>query len=437
VEQRVLQFEYQQSLVQDSERAGWSETVSISVRLLSAAITSGWYRQRFAKRGNDFIILLAIAMHARPLKGEDLHMLVNLRMATPQDEGRLYARVSDAALADELGMSRATIARATRRLAEERSIHAVEIPETLIAFRDSHGRFNGNKVYLVAGDIQSRFLEKNIEKIDRATKSSPVKADRVIKQYSPATDWRINGKDGEEVEEEEASLSHQVFAYFASRKGVRYFHPTIKEQVALEKLIREGFSLEQIMAGIEVAFIRPTRPRYFTHCAAIARDLIHFQQETRSRDTRQPESREPEALGRTDQRENPDVEVVEPYLAHAVAVYRSSGRAINADLLARLRLMSARCDLAARAAGTSGGEWLAEALTCALGVARPGSLLNYAEAVLSDWMGNGHPTRKKAGLDQPRFRSREARRSTKEPAAHEGIRQYLEKYGGERDGQRD
>src|SRR5512145_1465221 len=118
-QQRILQFEYQQSLVQESDRPGWSEEISVSVRILSEALTSGWYRERFGSRGNDFVILLAIAMHARPLKGDDLELLVRLGMATPQDEDRLYARVSDVALADELGMSRMTIARATERLAAE------------------------------------------------------------------------------------------------------------------------------------------------------------------------------------------------------------------------------------------------------------------------------------------------------------------------------
>jgi hypothetical protein len=429
VEQRVLQFEYQQSLVQDSECAGWSETVSVSVRLLSAAITSGWYRLRFASRGNDFVILLAIAMHARPLRGEDLQMLVNLHMATHDDEGRLYARVSDAALADELGMSRATIARAARRLLQQKSIHIVDIPATLIAFRDSHGRFNGNKIYLIAGDIQSRFLEKNIEKVDRVTKSSPVKAGLVTKQHQPDADWRINGNDSEEVEEE-AALFQQVFAYYARRKGVHDYHPTIKEQVALEKLIQDGFSLEQIIAGIEVAFIRPSHPRYFTHCAVISRDLVRFQQETRTGDARQPESPQPEALSRTSQPESTPIELNEPRLAHALEVYRSTGRVISADLLARFRLMAEKCDQAAQAAGTSGGEWLAEALTCALGVARPSSLLSYADAVLNDWLDHGHPGRRNGGVRKSRLRHPEARQAKQEPAAHEGIRQYLVKHGG-------
>ena len=135
-QQRVLQFEYQQSLLQDSERSGWSENFSVSVRLFSEAITSGWYRTRYSSHGNDFVILLAIAMHARPLKGDDLDMLVNLHMAKPGDEGRLYARVSDVALADELGMSRTTVSRACQRLAGDQSITILEIPRMFSAFRD-------------------------------------------------------------------------------------------------------------------------------------------------------------------------------------------------------------------------------------------------------------------------------------------------------------
>jgi hypothetical protein len=437
MEQRVLQFEYQQSLVQETDRSGWSEIVTVSIRLLSEAITSGWYRLQFANRGNDFVILLAIAMHARPLKGDDLIMLVNLHMATQEDEGRLYARVSDAALADELGMSRMTIARATRRLAEDKSIHMVEIPEKLFAFRDSHGRFNGKKVYLIAGDIQSRFLEKSIEKVNHATKSSTVKDNPATKKCIPVPNSSINVINDEDDEEGTASFIQRVFSYFARRKGDLDYHPTIKEQIALEKLFRDGFSFEQMIAGIDVAFIRPSRPRYFTHCAAITRDLIRFQQETRTAEASQPGIRKPENLTPSDQLECSTVEVIESHLAHAVDVYRSSGRDINGDLLARFRLMAGRCDRAARLAGTNGGEWLAAALACGLGVAHPRNLLNYADAVLSDWMINGHdekPAAKKGKSSPPRCKSSKANR---EPAAHDGIRLYLEKHGGIPDGYRD
>ena len=448
-QQRVLQFEYQQSLVQNSDRVGWSENVSVSVRLLSEAITSGWYRTQFAGRGNDFVILLAIAMHARPLKGEDFKMLVNLHMATPEDEGRLYARVSDVALADELGMSRMTIARAAGRLVEDKSIVTMEIPDKLIVFRDSHGRFNGKKVYLIAGDIQNRFLEKNIEKVNHAIKSSPVKMSDNNHHASkcssvddhhdtinnkPAPSSRINVIDDEDDEEGTTALVERVFSYFAKRKGDPNFHPTIKEQIALEKLIRDGFSFEQIMAGIDVAFIRPSRPRYFTHCAAITRDLVRLQQESRKPETCQTKARQPETLEGSDQLQDLDTMVIESDLVRAVDVYRNSGREVTSDLLARFRLMTARCDQAAQAVGVTGGEWLAGALTCALGVAHPRNLLNYADAVLSDWISNGHDKKQAGRRGKPKVTRREANKANREPAAHAGIREYLEKHGGIPDG---
>jgi hypothetical protein len=451
-QQRVLQFEYQQSLLQDSERCGWSEDISVSVRLFSDAITSGWYRARYSSHGNDFVILLAIAMHARPLKGDDLDMLVNLHMAKPGDEGRLYARVSDVALADELGMSRTTVSRACQRLADDKSINILEIPKMLSAFRDSHGRFNGTKVYLIAGDIQSKFLEKSIQNVNRAAKSGTVEvaddrdgvrksrtlgADHDSNDYRSAQDSRINVLEKEDDEEVATATVTRIFSYFAMRKGDPDYHPTIKEQIALEKLVNDGFTFEQIVAGIEVAFIRPFRPRYFTHCAAITRDLIHLQQETRKFRTRQPEKNEPEALREMDLVEGKSAEVIEPHLELAVQVYRSSGRDISHDLLARFRLMAERCEQAAQQAGTTGGAWLADALTRALGVALPRNLLNYADAVLSDWISNGRIEKRAIRTEKPDSNQRASRNPSRRPAAHVGIREYLEKHGGIPDGVRD
>lgn len=445
-QQRVLQFEYQQSLVQDSDRPGWSEEVTVSVRLLSDALTSGWYRERFGSKGNDFVILIAIAMHARPLKGEDLALLVRLGMATPEDDGRLYARVTDLALAGELGMSAKTIRRATERLMEEHAIKIVDIPDVNVFFRDSHGRFNGSKVYLLAGDLQNRFLEKRVEQNDRWTKSPTVESYRRTK--SPSVEPHRGTKSPEirtnvptnivyEEDEEEvgAALVERVFAYFAERKGSSDYHPTVKEQVTLEKLLADGFTFEQIIAGIDAAFARPSRPKYFTHCAAIARDMARLQQESRMPETRnQPETREPEALEDTNQQSAGSpvepVEVIDAQLARAVEVYRSAGREITDDLLARFRLMATRCDPAARAASATGGDWLADALTSGLGVARPSNLLNYADAVLSDWIANGRSEKHIKPAAKPKTPRRETPAAGREPAAHTGIREYLEKHGG-------
>jgi hypothetical protein len=264
-------------------------------------------------------------------------------------------------------------------------------------------------------------------------------------------------KDDEDEEEDATALGKRVFAYFAERKGGSDYYPTVKEQVALEKLLADGFTFEQIIAGIEAAFARPARPRHFTHCAAIARDLARLQQESRMPETRiQPETRAwaaspglPEALEEPLEaaQQAPDqqpaeasaapVEVIETGLARAVEVYRSAGREITGDLLARFRWMATRCDPAARATGTTGGDWLADTLTSGLGVARPGNLLNYADAVLSDWIANGRSEKQAKPATKSKTPRRETPAAGREPASHAGIREYLEKHGGLPNGDRD
>jgi hypothetical protein len=282
----------------------------------------------------------------------------------------------------------------------------------------------------------------------RVTKSSTVDDHRASEYSRLAPNSRTNIIDEEDEEEECTAQIDQVFTYFAHRKGDPQYHPTSKENSALDKLLTEGFTIEQIIAGIDAAFSRPSRPRYFTHCAAIARDLVHSQQESRTMETRtqlasagSPETHEPDALERTDQlpaETLPDpVEVIETALARAVDVYRSTGREITGDLLARFRLMAARCDPAARTAGASGGDWLADALTTALGVARPGNLLNYADAVLKDWVANGRSEKPLKPAARPRSNNRKTPGRSREPGVNQGIIDYLEKHGGIPDGNPD
>jgi hypothetical protein len=163
--QQVVQFEYQQSLAWESNRPRWSERIQASVRLTNAALTSGWLREHFSGgRGGavDFLVLAAIVMHARPLSGDDLDYLVRLGMADLQDEGCLFARVTDLGLADELGVHRTTIAASAGRLASSGFIQVAEAPDSA-HYQDSKGRFAGAKAYLLAGDIQQRFLKKDLQ----------------------------------------------------------------------------------------------------------------------------------------------------------------------------------------------------------------------------------------------------------------------------------
>ena len=443
--QRVLQFEYQQALVHESSHPGWSESLEISVRILAAAIYSGWYSENFGSRGNDFVVLLAIAIHARPLKGDDLKLLVDLGMAKPEDEGRLYARVTDMGLAAELGMSRDTVARAAERLHKRHAIDTLEVPEGLVSFRDSHGQFNGSKVYLLSGDIQSRFLEKEV--LNRAAKSSMVDGDlmrRAAENSTVEADfWPGDAKNStvegqnepdsvleapdrdanchtvtpdraeicanraansgtnlkEEEEEEGGRIgetapgdpAQQVFAYFARCKGISDYQPSRKDQSALKAMLTDGYSLQEILDWIDLAFAQPKKPQHFTFVHILAR------QSRLAMDNRPPQRSDLPDAGRSDPHPNqPDggsQTVATGEIEAALGIYQSTGREVNTDVLARLRLLAGRCDAAAREQGSSGGAWLADALEAGLGIADPNRLLNYAATVLADWTANGKPGR--------------------------------------------
>ena len=272
-------------------------------------------------------------------------------------------------------------------------------------------------------------------------------------------------EDEEEEEEENApNLFETVFACFAAHQGVAGYQPSPRERQALEELLAGGFELPDILAWIEAAFERPKAPRHFTFVAILAQDAyrrLGTRQpdpggaQTRPLPTRQPEASTPEVpqeqpAARTEPeplpqetRNQPEARaggtrpeadaplLIDAHLARAAEVFRSAERELTPDLLARLRLMAARCDSAARTAQSTGGDWLADALTSALGVARPANLLNYAEAVLDDWSRNGRPARQRPA--QIENAPRQRRRSSGEapvPKAYAGIRDYLEKHGG-------
>ncbi len=109
----------------------------------------------------------------------------------------------------------------------------------------------------------------------------------------------INGLEDKEEDELSTPIDSSVFSYFAWSKGDPDYTPTIKERAALKKLVQAGFTFENILEGIDEAFKRSSPPRYFTHCAAIARDLLQQKQETRSPENHPPFSRKPEALDGT------------------------------------------------------------------------------------------------------------------------------------------
>lgn len=402
--QRVVQFEYQQALVQESGSPRWSEELNISVRILSEALTSGWLREHFAGRGgaNDFLVLLAIAMHARPLRGEDLTYLTALGVAAPEDENRLYARISDLALADELGLYRTTIASSAQRLAGKEFITVREIPEE-IAFRDSHGRFGGSKVYLLAGDLNNRFLVKDVAS-DRGGLTTTVKQAESTKtqtlreglnatvtptvRVQPTHHARSSDTNrGEEEEEEGTPLSPQesIFGHFAVCKGARSYKPSPRDEKAVYELLAEGYPLPQILAGIDVAFSQHTGKtpiRQFTFCVPVIRDTV-----PQPGDSDSPENH-PEAVpgqeeadssaGKTRSSQAADPAVLPEVILLTFTL--ATGTPPTEIEQRRLLWLAEECTPAALARQENVWDWLVEALKESAG--RAENLLAYTIAVM-------------------------------------------------------
>jgi len=160
-EVNILQIEHKQTLsVTNGHRI--SESVEVVVKIHYEMASSGWVRENLPARtrGTDFMTLVFLALHARPLQGPDLDLLVSLKLATPEDEGRLYVRITDVGLSIEMGLKRQTVAESVTRLAECGLVEIHNLPEEfgdregVRRFRDSKGQYAGSKLYLLSGELE-------------------------------------------------------------------------------------------------------------------------------------------------------------------------------------------------------------------------------------------------------------------------------------------
>jgi hypothetical protein len=146
----VFKVVHEQSLIIDeqnrvSEVRPWTRVV-IDYR----AIETGWLRQ-YQRHWADLGLLIGIGLHARPLKGDDLDLLIRLGLAAPSDEGRLYARVTDLGLSEATGIDRKDgVPVCAQRLADSNLLKLLTLPRD---FRDSRGKYEGSRAYLLMGDI--------------------------------------------------------------------------------------------------------------------------------------------------------------------------------------------------------------------------------------------------------------------------------------------
>ncbi len=437
--QRIIRIAYQQELTVEAEQPRWSETFDVSISFFADALTSGWLGQFCGHHGTDLVVLIAIGLHARPLRGEFFQELLGKGLISAADEGRLYATVSDLGLSRELGnVKRDTIAAATQRLARRGLLTICDLRPTApgdperrrpLQVGSSH-QFTKSKIYIIAGNL-SNVLSKDVVRaqlsgtgrsrlqIARApvsgTDSDP--ANRAEAVHESGTNKGSPGGGGGVAPDPDFEMTSHfqeaAVAHFAERQGQPVTFSE-KESAALRQLQADGYTVDEIRTGIDAAFARPTPPRSFALCARIIRNQPPL--------TRQPASTSPAPEPERAARSQPEAEArhgeadVEPSarllpeLAEAAERLIEAGEALTPARITRLNWMGAQFDEAARARGSTGPAWVTQALAHSLGVAK--DVIPYAQRMLERWRQNGPDQPRPAGnvqADRPRRSSTQRR----------------------------
>ena len=189
--------------------------------------------------------------------------------------------------------------------------------------------------------------------------------------------------------------AEQALAHFLERKGVAYEF-TEKDRRELAALFADGYSLDDILRGIDAAFALPSKPQRFVQCARVTRQ--------RFSPSGQAETQSP--VIRPTDLQTPEAKVVSVELGNALTLFERIIAAPPAVGDAqKLKHLTAICDEAAQKAKSSGVLWLEEALELTLTAEGVQSPIRYAESILRAWIKHGkgadrRPTRE--GYRPPR-----------------------------------
>ncbi len=249
----VFTIKHEQSL-EVSPQGQTRETRHVHVAIHYDALITGWLA-RFAsdRQGRSALpVLLALGLHARPLHGEDLAQLIELKLVAEADAGRLYARVTDVGLADELGLHRTTVNGAVAWLHRQQLVSVLDLPED---YRDSHGRFCGRHAYILRADgaLSTVSVEATRNQSEPSTVSVEPTRTMSVEPTHRVGSVSTKKKEKEEKQEQKGTAA-VVFSSFARIAGhPAVYQPTDKDRRLLDQLLAEGYTCDQIIAGIQSA----------------------------------------------------------------------------------------------------------------------------------------------------------------------------------------
>jgi hypothetical protein len=248
----------------------WEPSEKIFVQVYAELATSGLLADL---HGNELKILLALALHARPLErgpadeGSSVSVVEEFRrkgLLGPQDEGRLYCSLSHEALKQLTGLAENTVTKYAQTLIRRGLI------EKRTVWRGSRVR----NLYFILPTTHIDKFNTYHRRHSTPTTAANLATVTVATPEEIATNHR-RSRDVEVVVPAGETLdAPAVLAHFAARKGVTAYRPTVHDRKRLAELQEKGYSQAEVIAAIDQAFDeRPADAppiRQFSYCARIA-----------------------------------------------------------------------------------------------------------------------------------------------------------------------
>jgi hypothetical protein len=331
---------------------GWHEGRTVFVQLFDSMVSSGLLAEL---TGNAFKVLSALGLAASPLglgseQAEAFFQdLVAAGIVFPQDRGRLFCCVLHDELVRRTGVSKNTLSRCTAELEDQGMV------EKRVIRKEDGTRYN--IFFILPGSHLDKYNTHRPR--TQAPTSEPVPIFGTGSEEKPLPKTGTVPEIGTNFRSSTATTPtptatalavrsgfdrQEVLAHFAERKGVARYRPTAHDEKKLALLQEGGYSQEEILAAIDLAF--DTHPadaepiRMFSYCATIAlatppRRLSATESNPGSavEPDGDPVSPPPAAAG-----EKPNTPTV---LQHAICLYESEIGAVTPLIERELRTLTA------------------------------------------------------------------------------------------------
>lgn len=336
-----ITIKYEQSLAYAGSEH-WQQGRTVFVQLFDSMVNSGLLARL---TGNALKVLSALGLAASPLGGGSekdeafFQDLVAADIVAPQDRGKLFCCVPHDELVRRIGISKNTLSRCTAEL-------------------EGHGMVEKRAVRKADGTRYNIFFILSASHLDkynthrpraRSSESEPLPRTGTVPEVgtnlrstTTATPTAITT----DVSAGEGFDREAVLAHFAERKGVDRYRPTAHDEKKLALLQESGYSREEIIAAIDLAFdthLEDAEPiRMFSYCATIAlatppRQLSTSESEQRSTDESERDSVSQSQSSATTG-EEPDTPSV---LKHIISMYESEIGAVTPLVEGELRTLIA------------------------------------------------------------------------------------------------